>query len=544
MGNEHSKRHFFEVYSSADEERDDVNELQAEYEYESESSEENEEKYPLFDLEVGDVFESWDSAEKQVESSAKNTGFEVKKFRLEKNKEGEIVRRTFKCKCSGVYHAQKRADIEDIRERESVRINCPWTINLRLTDGLVYVTSLCNEHNHFLVEKEHLVSNHHLGPEILEEIEFFVNIGCGAGPIIRALQKRFPETIIRPKYVYNAINRIRGNQNKSKTDAAETFEKLMKLQREEHGWFVKARLEGEDNHLTGLFWMRPSQIELWNRFHDVAINDNTSQTNKYRMYLSLTIIVDNHARSRMVATAVVSDETKETYQWILECLLSATNNLAPNVIFTDADPAMVSAIHETMPSTKHNYCIWHLRRNLDKNLRGQLRKNYNEFVKEWNKCRNSFSENEFQRRWHKLLADYPAARKYLTHTLGQIVTSWALCHTSRSFNAGTQSTQRVEGYNSLIKRSIKSSSTLFELDMHIQSLLDKEEQFERHEQSNQNPTVGLPNIVGRYFKKVDIVIKKFLTPRVLKMQHVQMNESLLYRANKVENWKDLLENEV
>src|SRR5687768_13160963 len=105
----------------------------------------------------------------------------------------------------------------------------------------------------------------------------------------------------------------------------------MKLQRKEHGWFVKARLEGEDNYLTGLFWMRPSQIELWRRFHDVAINDNTSQTNKYRMYLSLTIIVDNHTHSRMVATAIVSDETKETYQWILECLLSATDNLAPNV---------------------------------------------------------------------------------------------------------------------------------------------------------------------------------------------------------------------
>ena len=535
------KRHLFEVYSSADEEIDDVNELQDEYESESVSSEE---EWPVFDLEVGDVFENWDSVEKRVESCAKNTGFEVKKTRLEKNKEGEIVRRTFSCKFSGVYRAQKRVDIEDIRERESVKSNCPWKINLRLTGGLVYITSLCNEHNHFLAEQENLVSNRHLGPEILEEIEFLVNVGCEAGPIIRALQKRFPETVIHPKNVYNAICRFRNGRKKSKTDAAETFERLMKLQREEHGWFVKARLEGEDNHLTGLFWMRPSQIELWQRFHNVAINNNTSQINKYCMYLSLTIIVDNHARSRMVATAVVSDETKETYQWILECLLSATDNLAPNVLFTDADPAMVSAIHEMLPSTKHNYCIWHLRKNLDKNLRGRLRKNYNNFVKAWNKCRNSFTESEFQKRWHELLAGYPAARKYLKRALGQVVTSWALCHTNRSFNAGIQSTQRVEGYNSLVKRSVKSSATLFELDTHIQSLLDKEEQFERHEQSNQNPTVGLPNVVGRYFKRIDSIIKKFLTPRVLKMQHSQMNESLLYRANKVENWKDLLENEV
>src|SRR5439155_5323007 len=104
-------------------------------------------------------------------------------------------------------------------------------------------------------------------------------------------------------------------------------------------------------------------------FHKIVINDNTSQTNKYHMYLFLIIIVNNHARSRMVATTVVSDETKETYQWILECLLSATDNLAPNVLFTDADLAIVSAIHEMLPSTKHNYCIWHLHKNLDKNLR-------------------------------------------------------------------------------------------------------------------------------------------------------------------------------
>jgi hypothetical protein len=40
----------------------------------------------------------------------------------------------------------------------------------------------------------------------------------------------------------------------------------------------------------------------------------------------------------MVVTAVVSDKTKETYQWILECLLSATDNTVLKVLFTNADP--------------------------------------------------------------------------------------------------------------------------------------------------------------------------------------------------------------
>jgi hypothetical protein len=316
------------------------------------------------------------------------------------------------------------------------------------------------------------------------------------------------------------------------------------LQREEHGWFVEAKLEGEDNHLTGLFWMRPSQIDLWQRFHDVVINDNTAKTNKYNMYLSLTIVVDNHARSRMAATAVVSDETKETYQWILECLLRATNGLAPRVLFTDADAGMVAAIHETLPTTKHNYCIWHIRRNLEKNLKRKLNNKYDDFIRAWNKCRNSFSENVFQKQWYDLLINYPIAQKYLEHVLGTDVTSWALCFTHRSFNAGIQSTQRVESYNALIKQSVKSSTTLFELDTQIQLQLNKEEQFERWEQSNQNPSVGLPNIISRYYDQIDIIIKKYLTPRVLKMQHQQMNESLLYHASKIQDWKELLKCEV
>ncbi|CAB4425441.1 unnamed protein product [Rhizophagus irregularis] len=146
----------------------------------------------------------------------------------------------------------------------------------------------------------------------------------------------------------------------------------------------------------------------------------------------------------MVATAVVSDETKETYQWILECLLRATNDLTPRVLFTDADPAMVAAIHETLPSTKHNYCIWHICKNLEKNLKGKLHSKYSDFIVEWNKCRNSFSEDEFENRWQNLLINFSAVQKYIKRALGTDVTNWALCYTHRSFNAGIQSTSCVE----------------------------------------------------------------------------------------------------
>jgi hypothetical protein len=65
----------------------------------------------------------------------------------------------------------------------------------------------------------------------------------------------------------------------------------------------------------------------------------------------------------------------------------------------------------------------------------------------------------------------------------------------------------------LIKKSVGSSTTLYELDSQIQLQLDKKEKFEQlKKQVNQNPTVGLPNVIERYFKRIDGIIKKYLTP--------------------------------
>ncbi|CAB5371027.1 unnamed protein product [Rhizophagus irregularis] len=333
--NAHKRSLVFEIYSSK-EEIIDVDRLQEDYKSESTllslSFEDSIKKCAIFDLEEGDTFENWDLAERQVENYLKEVGFEIVRRRINKNRYGEIKRRTFECQNSRKYCAKKRADIEETRERERVKISCPWKVNLSYNKGVIRVTSICKEHNHPLFGNRNIASNCRLSPKMLEEIEFLVNVGCEADLIIRMLQKQFPDAVIHPKNVYNAICLFRRDQKVMKTDAAETYDKLIKMQCEEHGWFVEVRLEGDDNHLT---------------------------------------------------------------------------------------------------------------------------------------------------------------------------------------------------------------------DIQIQLQLDKEEKFERlEEQVNQNPTVGLPNVIKRYFKRIDSIIKKYLIPQVLKIQRRQMNESLLYRVKKIENWEHLLERKV
>ena len=96
-------------------------------------------------------------------------------------------------------------------------------------------------------------------------------------------------------------------------DASNLLKTLIQNKSNDPRWFVEFQLNDE-NRLTRLFWMSPSQIALWLEYHDVVLNDNTAKTNRYNMPLSLFLIVDNNTKSRLVAQSLVSDETVETYK--------------------------------------------------------------------------------------------------------------------------------------------------------------------------------------------------------------------------------------
>ncbi|CAG8807638.1 34288_t:CDS:2, partial [Racocetra persica] len=55
-------------------------------------------------------------------------------------------------------------------------------------------------------------------------------------------------------------------------------------------------------------------------------HNNTAGTNRYNMPLSLFVAQDNNMQSCIIAQAFVSNETAETYQWVLKMTKKATNN--------------------------------------------------------------------------------------------------------------------------------------------------------------------------------------------------------------------------
>ncbi|CAB4413235.1 unnamed protein product [Rhizophagus irregularis] len=71
-------------------------------------------------------------------------------------------------------------------------------------------------------------------------------------------------------------------------------------QKENDSRWVVARGWNNDNKLTHLLWMTPTQVENWIQYTDCVLNDVTHKTNRYGMALSLFIRFDNNRHNILI----------------------------------------------------------------------------------------------------------------------------------------------------------------------------------------------------------------------------------------------------
>jgi len=507
----------------------------------SEGDDDEVEDSPLKELYTGQTFISFEVLEQSLKRYSTKRGFNTKIVRVEKE-DGVYARKTYKCRHGNKYEPKKKLDPTENRERESVCIECGFLLNAsyRKRANLVYINKFIEEHNHPLSDSELLQqfapSLRKITTDVKEEIKFFVQeCHLGATVLKRILRKKFPDQEIYQQDLYNMIHKFKIDAQ-IKNDAVLLYEHLVKLQQEDSNWYFGVDFEGIDNRLSKIFWMSPDQKNLWTRFHDVVLNDNTCKTNKYSMPLSVFIVIDSDQRSRIVATAIVSDETVSTYEWILKETMLATGNLQPVVIFTDGDPAMQVAISTQYSETIVRHCAFHIRQNLIKKVKKKLHDKWDTFVADFYVLRNSLVVSDFDHRWEELMNKYPEIKGYCERVLYPTKECWAYAFTKRTFSANTHSTQRVESINRIIKLEANSGNTLYELQAGIELRLKDEAKYAKlQEFRNMNPTTGLPNISNTIFKGVDNMCKKYLMPNSLALQQKQILESLLYRVLLQEN---------
>ncbi|PKY59273.1 hypothetical protein RhiirA4_430291 [Rhizophagus irregularis] len=161
-----------------------------------------------------------------------------------------------------------------------------------------------------------------LTPEMLSDIKKYVIQGrMDSGSIYPLLMHVYPNHIIFKKDLYNAVYQFWLQNNLGDSDASLMLQMLLEKKDSDPLWIIKPHLEPLSRKLNHLLWMSPQQRTIYESFHDVVFLDTTSNTNRFQMMLCVIVVIDNHFKSRIVASAIIEDETLDTFQWILMTLL-------------------------------------------------------------------------------------------------------------------------------------------------------------------------------------------------------------------------------
>ncbi|GES98284.1 protein FAR1-related sequence 5-like [Rhizophagus clarus] len=131
-----------------------------------------------------------------------------------------------------------------------------------------------------------------LSESVLNRIKFYVNNSPGMGSFMiqNLLISEFPQQTFLEK---------------------DLLEKLEIQQKDDPGMFIAKKIH--QGRLFHIFWMDSNQQDLYQRYYDVIVIDNTSRTNRYQMALCFFVGVDNRNYTRIFAQALLSDETSSSY---------------------------------------------------------------------------------------------------------------------------------------------------------------------------------------------------------------------------------------
>jgi len=300
-------------------------------------------------------------------------------------------------------------------------------------------------------------------------------------------------------------------------------------------WKVAIKFDN-NNTLTHLFWMSPSQLELWYQYSDIVIQDVTCKTNRYDMALSLFIILDENRNIRLVAQALLIDETKESHEWTFEQINLATNNVYPRVMMTDADPAVHAAIRSTFPFTYPMHCTFHISQNLIKKVQKLLGNKFHEFLTQFYAIRNTLNKISFESKWKILITQYPEIEQYLTNILYNTKEAWAHPWTCRQFTAGLHASSPVESINAWIKSYIFNSNiSLCELS----DVIDKRQMSENKKYQLVLWKAAIPCVSTQVstaafmFTSINQKLEEYLPPAILELQRDEIRQCVFYNALQV-----------
>ncbi|XP_041990175.1 protein FAR-RED ELONGATED HYPOCOTYL 3-like isoform X1 [Salvia splendens] len=253
---------------------------------------------------------------------------------------------------------------------------------------------------------------------------------------------------------------------------------------------------GEDQRLKSLFWVDAKSRHDYPNFSDVVSFDTSYIRNKYKMPLALFVGVNQHYQFMLLGCALLSDENVATYSWAMRMWLKAMGGQAPKIILTEQERVFKSVISDVFPSTLHFFSLWHVVGKISETLNSVIKQNEN-FISKFEKCiYRSWTEEEFEKRWLKLVDRFELKENELIQSLYEDHKMWVPNFTKDGFFAGMSTGQRSDSVNSFFDKYVHKKTTVQEFIKQYDAILQDRYEEEAKASSdtwNKQPALKSPS---------------------------------------------------
>ncbi|XP_010495886.1 PREDICTED: protein FAR-RED IMPAIRED RESPONSE 1-like [Camelina sativa] len=244
-------------------------------------------------------------------------------------------------------------------------------------------------------------------------------------------------------------------------DSQVLLEYFKRIKKENPKFFYAIDLN-EEQRLRNLFWADAKSRDDYLSFNDVVSFDTTYVKFNDKLPLALFIGVNHHSQPMLLGCALVADESKETFVWLIKTWLRAMGGRAPSAILTDQDKFLMAAVSELLPNTRHCIALWHVIEKIPEYFSIVMKRHEN-FLKKFNECIfRSWTDDEFDMRWWKMVSQFGLENDEWLLWLHEHRQKWVPTFMSGVFLAGMSTSQRSESVNAFFDKYVHKKITLKE----------------------------------------------------------------------------------
>ncbi|XP_076950421.1 protein FAR1-RELATED SEQUENCE 8-like [Bidens hawaiensis] len=434
---------------------------------------------------VGMEFDSYEDAYKYYNLYAIELGFAIRvksswTKRNSKEKRGAVLC----CNCEG-FKTLKEAS----SRRKETRTGCLAMIRLKLVETNRWrVDEAKLDHNHsFDLERAQNAKSHKkTEPRSKRKLELNADVE------VRTIKL----------YRTPVADTCYGSSNEQDPDHDLMKNKRLSLNKEDiqvmNDYFCRVQLINpnffyimditDDGFVRNVFWINSRARASYGYFGDVVALDTTCLKNKYKLPLVVFVGVNHHGQTISLGYGLLSDESQQTYNWLLRSWLTCMAGRPPQTLITDQCTSLQSVISEIFPRAHHRLClplviesIFQNSRNLDTEA---FRMTFNNIIYD------SIKVEDFELAWDDMIQQFEIQDNDHLHRLFEDRERWVPAYLKDTFFAGMFTLQPGESMVPFFHEYVHQQTSLkdfFEThDLVFQNKVQKEA-FDDIESKESNP---------------------------------------------------------